>query len=92
MADNHAFAPLLDAYLKRMAEMAGQIVEARRRGDGTELCRLVHRIRGTAGNYGFPTITDLAAACEMALRDPAKTPADAPLDKLVATLMAATQA
>jgi HPt (histidine-containing phosphotransfer) domain-containing protein len=33
-----------------------------------EVRTMVHRIRGTASNYGFPEITEAAGACEDAIR------------------------
>jgi HPt (histidine-containing phosphotransfer) domain-containing protein len=90
LAGDPAFAPLLESYLRKIPQWMVDIETARQRADREGLCRLVHRIRGTAGNYGFPRITEIAAACESVLRDSARAPADAPLDRLLAILRAAT--
>ena len=55
-----------------------------------EVRTMVHRIRGTASNYGFPDITTAAGACEDALREEASREAvEKALEALLAHLAAA---
>ena len=62
------FQPLLEKYLARLPGMLDQLQSARAEGDLDTLCTVVHRLRGTAANYGFPQITAVADKCETALR------------------------
>ncbi|MEO2027737.1 MAG: ABC transporter substrate-binding protein [Fuerstiella sp.] len=62
------FQPLLKKYIERLPEMLGQLQTAHRDDDVDSLLSVVHRLRGTAENYGFPQITAVADKCETALR------------------------
>ncbi|MEO2047739.1 MAG: ATP-binding protein [Pirellulales bacterium] len=62
------FKPLLEKYLSRLPGMLDQLQMARHGEELDELCTVVHRLRGTAANYGFPQITAIADNCETALR------------------------
>lgn len=62
------FRPLLEKYLSRLPGLLDQLQSARRDGERETLCAVVHRLRGTGANYGFPQITAIADECETALR------------------------
>ncbi|MHB8970376.1 MAG: PAS domain S-box protein [Pirellulaceae bacterium] len=62
------FQPLLDNFLARLPGMLDQLQVARAEGEFDTLCTVVHRLRGTATNYGFPEITVAADKCETVLR------------------------
>ncbi|MEE2674687.1 MAG: ATP-binding protein [Myxococcota bacterium] len=64
MAGNSRFAPLLTQYLARMPETIELIEEAWERGDSERLLRCVHQLKGAAGGYGFPQVTQLASECQ----------------------------
>ena len=58
------FAPVLARFVGDLPAMAAEI---ERHADASELDRvakLAHRMKGSAGGYGFPDIMDLAAALE----------------------------
>jgi CheY-like chemotaxis protein len=79
------FLPLLEKYLNRLPEMLEEVQQARREGEHDRLCSIVHRLRGTATNYGFPQITAVADRCETALRAHSEPAADLDrsLDELI---------
>ena len=57
-------APLLDQFLDELALKITAICTAVDADNSREVSRIAHQIRGTAGNYGFPTITAAAAKTE----------------------------
>ena len=62
------FQPLLKKYIERLPGMLDHLQTARHDDDVDSLLTVVHRLRGTAENYGFPQITAVADKCETALR------------------------
>lgn len=62
------FEPLIKKYLSRLPEVLDELQAARKEEECDTLCAIVHRLRGTATNYGFPQITAVAGKCENALR------------------------
>lgn len=66
------FEPIIKKYMTRLPGMLEQIQSARKDGELDQLCAVVHRLRGTATNYGYPQITAAADKCETALRQPDK--------------------
>ncbi|MEO2014060.1 MAG: ABC transporter substrate-binding protein [Fuerstiella sp.] len=62
------FQPLMKKYLDRLPGMLDQLQTAHRDDDVDSLLSVVHQLRGTAQNYGFPEITAIADKCETALR------------------------
>ena len=65
---NKGFAALVERYRVSLANQLQTIEAAELRNDPDEVSTIAHRLSGTAGNYGFPEITKLAAACETKLR------------------------
>ena len=68
-----------------LSETAGKIETAHRSGAIDDLKVLVHRLKGTAANYGFPELTEAAGGCEVILRS-GRGDLDAAVVKLVALL------
>jgi CheY-like chemotaxis protein len=62
------FAPLREQYLQSLRRYLKDLGDAESEGDGNRLQTLTHRLKGTAGSYGFPDISSAAAECEQALR------------------------
>lgn len=62
------FSELLQRYRGSLADQLRVIETSESTGDVRELCRVTHRLRGVAGNYGFPAIASIAGTCEDALR------------------------
>ena len=55
------FAGELPARIARIEELLGS-------GNEEELARLAHQLKGAGGGYGFPQITETAAALEQAVK------------------------
>ncbi|HIF32105.1 MAG TPA: response regulator, partial [Planctomycetaceae bacterium] len=60
IADNPAFADIQKSYCRRLAETAELLLASMNSGDTEAVENTVHRVKGTAGNYGFPEITEIA--------------------------------
>lgn len=72
-------------YLTRLLpEMLDLLQNARIEKDFDTLCAVVHRLRGTATNYGFPRISAVADKCETTLRTQptSENPPNESLDQL----------
>lgn len=63
-AGDERFKPLLDAYLKSLAEAYASINSAFSNGDWEEVRQLAHKLRGTGANYGFEQLSEAAKDCE----------------------------
>jgi signal transduction histidine kinase/CheY-like chemotaxis protein/HPt (histidine-containing phosphotransfer) domain-containing protein len=61
-------APILPRFVGGLPERMDRLRAAARAGAWEDLGRLVHQLRGAAGGYGFPSITQAAAAVEEALK------------------------
>ena len=91
LANNPRFAPLVRRYVGSFPTQSDRIRQAFADGDLDDVRTLVHRIRGTASNYGFPAITTAAGACEDAIRAEAPAPEiEEALEALLAQLAAAS--
>jgi signal transduction histidine kinase/CheY-like chemotaxis protein/HPt (histidine-containing phosphotransfer) domain-containing protein len=64
---------LLDEYVVSLREQAALVEAAVARNDWPTVARMAHQIKGAAGGYGFPSISDAAAAAEQAAKSPGKT-------------------
>jgi signal transduction histidine kinase/CheY-like chemotaxis protein/HPt (histidine-containing phosphotransfer) domain-containing protein len=90
LATNPRFAPLLKAYIEAMPETADQIQSALDARDTQQLRFMTHRLKGTAGNYGFPSITETAGASEKLITESAPyEDVEAKVGKLIKLLRAA---
>jgi PAS domain S-box-containing protein len=67
LVDNPRFAPHLRSYLEGLPSVLDDLTVALAKGHREAVRNIVHRIHGTAANFGFPTITDEARNCEAAL-------------------------
>jgi CheY-like chemotaxis protein len=91
MANNPRFAPLLRKYIAGIPGVIAELEIARRDTDTSVLRNAVHRIHGTATNYGFPQISEVADICERVLRDsPDVHEVDKPLAQLISLLRTAS--
>lgn len=68
MAGNLKFAPILEMYLVSLTETRALIRTQLQAKDWNAIRDTAHRIRGTAGNHGFPQITEAAGQCEDLIR------------------------
>lgn len=69
LAENERFRPLLEKFQAGLSDRVSAMESARAEGDETTLLRLFHQLKGSAGSYGYPHISELARACEDSLRD-----------------------
>lgn len=84
-ADDPEMAELVRAFVARMPARIEEMRAAAADPNGDELLRrLAHQLKGSAGGYGFPTITDAAGKVEDALRRGQREEALAHLDGLLA--------
>jgi CheY-like chemotaxis protein len=67
LAEDEGFAPLRERYISRLPSVIQQLLAAREAKDVEGLREIAHRIKGTAANYGFPDLTEVAADCENAI-------------------------
>lgn len=69
MADDveRALAELRREYARELPAKVSAIVEALARNDRATATLLAHRLRGTAGSYGFAEVSAAAATIEAAL-------------------------
>jgi signal transduction histidine kinase/HPt (histidine-containing phosphotransfer) domain-containing protein len=74
MADDEDMAELVEQFVATVPERIGALRAASVTGDRVCLARLAHQLKGAAGGYGFPRISESAAALEAACRtdDPAR--------------------
>ncbi len=63
-------ADVLEEFIRELPARAQAIEQARIEGDVDTLIRLAHQLKGTAGGYGFPSITEEAANLERISRRP----------------------
>jgi len=73
-------ADLLQDFVKMLPERIDRLFELLTQRDLEELRQVAHQLKGAAGGYGFPPITDRAAALEDQLIQ------DAPLEQIAATV------
>ncbi len=90
MASNPKFRALLKNYIMAMPETIEKLDEALIKKDLETLRFMTHRLKGTAGNYGFPSITEAAGSAEKLLIDQAQWDnVQKRINRLVALLKAA---
>ncbi len=68
LADNPRFGPLIERYVSSFEPLADRIRADYDGGDVEKVRTEVHRLRGTASNYGFPEISQRAGVVEDAIR------------------------
>ena len=65
--DDEDMADLLRKFLALLPERINAIEQAMRDQDLAALSSLAHQMKGVAGGYGFPTITDAAKHLEVSV-------------------------
>ncbi len=71
LVGNPRFQPLIDRYVGSFNALALELREHCDEGRMEKLRTGVHRLRGTAANYGYPEISKAAGKCEDAIRSDA---------------------
>jgi signal transduction histidine kinase/DNA-binding NarL/FixJ family response regulator len=67
LANDPDVADMVAAFVGVASSRADAILAALAQGDASTMRRLVHQLKGAAGGYGFPSITEQAKAVEDAL-------------------------
>jgi HPt (histidine-containing phosphotransfer) domain-containing protein len=67
-ADDEDFAELLRAFADTIPEKRQTALDLLRAGLVGELSRWAHQLKGAAGGYGFPGLTEVAAELEQACK------------------------
>jgi CheY-like chemotaxis protein/HPt (histidine-containing phosphotransfer) domain-containing protein len=59
---------LVDAYVRELPQQAQQLASLMNQHNLADLKRLLHQIKGAGGGYGFPSISEVAAEAEQAIK------------------------
>jgi PAS domain S-box-containing protein len=68
LVGNPRFQPLIERYVGSFPDLRRELGALLGTGRMEELRTRVHRLRGTASNYGFPEVSRAAGACEDTIR------------------------
>lgn len=63
-ADDADMLELVEMFVSELPERVSALQNALKAQDIANLARTAHQLKGAAGGYGFPTITDAAAELE----------------------------
>jgi signal transduction histidine kinase/DNA-binding NarL/FixJ family response regulator len=69
LTDNEKFLPLLKIYLDGVPVMIDDIEQSVEAADREQVGRLIHQLKGSAGRYGFPSVSIAANEVMTKLRD-----------------------
>ncbi len=67
LSNDPTVSDLVELFVAELPARVAALERAWSENDPAGLLRLVHRLKGAAGGYGFPTITDAARELESAL-------------------------
>lgn len=84
-ADDPDMAELVGFFVDEMSDRIASLESAASSEDDAQLAMLAHQMKGAAGGYGFPSISDCAATLERALKHDEKSISEtkAELDDLI---------
>ena len=68
LADDPDMAELVEMFIDELPQRMAAADELAGRSDWDSLGRLAHQLKGAAGSYGFPVLTEAAAMLERACR------------------------
>jgi CheY-like chemotaxis protein len=69
LVDDQDMQEILHQFVRGLAERSSAILRASQASDVETIKRLAHQLKGSAGGYGFPGITEAAGAVEQAVTD-----------------------
>ena len=69
MHDDESFGDLLDSFVAKLSTRLDKMREGIDVGDSVCVEEGAHQLKGTSGNYGFPTILESAKALEVAAKE-----------------------
>ncbi len=85
LADDPDMAELIAMFVDELPQRVAAADELASRSDWESLRRLAHQLKGAAGSYGFPMLTDTSSALERACRiDPQEAEIRKALEDLAA--------
>ncbi len=64
LANDEDVGDAVAQFAAALPDRAGQVTDAKRREEWTELRKLAHQLKGAGGSFGFPSITSAAAELE----------------------------
>ncbi len=71
-ADDRDMIELVEAFVTEMSARIAAIEDAATAGDAQRLAMVAHQLKGAAGGYGFPSVSEVAWGLERALRHEAR--------------------
>jgi len=80
-ADDEDMAELLEFFVGEMSDRIAALEAAASSGDQAQLATLAHQLKGAAGGYGFPAVSDVAASLEQAVKHEGR-----PIDEIKAEI------
>lgn len=80
LAGDEIFIELIELFVGEMPTRIAQLGSLFTNREFAELCRAAHQLKGSAGSYGFPQLTEIAAELEGAIKN------GAPLDEIQTNL------
>ncbi|MCA8987309.1 MAG: Hpt domain-containing protein [Planctomycetaceae bacterium] len=85
-ADDADFEPILNQFLVIIPDRRKQIEAHLENGDVDQLKVIAHQLKGAGGGYGFPQLTEVAAALESLCKQNQLTAIPAAAEELVQLL------
>ena len=85
-ATDEVIAEILPEFVRNLPGYVEKMRAAVERGDHAQAARVCHDLKGTAGGYGFPEISEVAQHLESALKTEAKITHQMLLVEQIATL------
>jgi HPt (histidine-containing phosphotransfer) domain-containing protein len=67
-ADDPVIGEIIPYFLSNLGRYVEDLRTALQKGDEVTACRVCHDLKGTAGGYGYPAISDAALDLETALK------------------------
>lgn len=68
LADDPAFAPLLDMFVDELPDRISALETAWQAAALDDVRTLAHQLKGAGGGYGYPDVTDAARELETAIK------------------------
>jgi HPt (histidine-containing phosphotransfer) domain-containing protein len=79
-ADDEAIADILPVFLQNLPRYLGDLTSRIEARDWAGAARICHDLKGTAGGYGYPQISDATRRLEALLRTGSADPGEAALE------------
>lgn len=80
--DNEFINSVIDAFLPQLNRIPGEVREALAEGDGEDIARLAHSLKGSSANVGAQDVSEICRHLEKAAREGDLAAAGALADQL----------